>query len=105
MAEQVNIEVTTYNKNQLQQAVNTKFTQLGVTTAQTTAVAQTISVNEFFALLRVAFEFSFNTALLNPNKVSAGKPITPDAGSITTCRPASLNFCPIINTALARGSF
>ena len=48
MAEIINIEVTSYNKNQLQQAVNTQFTQLGVTTAQTTAVAQTISVNEFF---------------------------------------------------------
>ena len=48
MAEQINIEVTTYNKNQLQQAVNTQFTQLGVTTVPTSA-APTISINEFFS--------------------------------------------------------
>jgi hypothetical protein len=47
MAEQINIEVTTYNKNQLQQAVNTQFTQLGVTT-DSTVITQTISINEFF---------------------------------------------------------
>jgi hypothetical protein len=47
MAEQINIEVTTYNKTQLQQSVNTQFTQLGVTT-DSTVIAQTISVNEFF---------------------------------------------------------
>jgi hypothetical protein len=47
MAEIINIEVTSYNKKQLDQAVNTQFTQLGVTTAGTAAV-QTISVDEFF---------------------------------------------------------
>jgi hypothetical protein len=47
MAEQINIEITTYNKKQLDQAVNTQFTQLGVTNTST-VFTQTLSVNEFF---------------------------------------------------------
>jgi len=48
MAEKVNIEVTSYNKNQLTQAVNTQFTQLGVATTETVVTDPTISVNQFF---------------------------------------------------------
>lgn len=48
MAEIVNIEVTSYNKNQLNQAVNTQFTQLGVAATETVVTDPTISVNQFF---------------------------------------------------------
>lgn len=48
MAEKINIEVTSYNKKQLEQTLNTQFTQLGVTTQNTVAAAQEVSVNEFF---------------------------------------------------------
>jgi hypothetical protein len=48
MTEIVNIEVTSYNRNQLNQTVNTSFTQLGVNDTDISVTGPSISVDQFF---------------------------------------------------------
>jgi len=56
MVETVNIEVTKYNKAELNRTVNTQFTQFGVTaSANQPSVADTITVPEFFTAYQNLF--------------------------------------------------
>jgi hypothetical protein len=50
MAEKINIELTKYNRTELQRTVNTQFSQFGVTASvEQLPVVETITIPEFFA--------------------------------------------------------
>ena len=49
MSENINIQVVNYNKEQFGKAVNTQFTQFGVTPVQEIPASETIDIPGFFA--------------------------------------------------------